>query len=136
MNARHKGKNRYVAMSKDGGETWGSFKPDPTLAGRPCHSGLLRYSYQTSTTKSRLIFSNNFDLQHRANGTVRISYDNGETWGVTKTVVPGYFGYSQLTRLQNGNIGMIYEPFESPAQTWDIHFVSMPLDWLSDGTDK
>jgi sialidase-1 len=135
MNARAGGKNRLVAFSEDAGETWSPFAADPVLTGRPCHSGLLRYSYETGRTKSRLLFSNNFNMKRRATGTLRVSYDNGESWPVSKTVVPGLFGYSQLTRLVNGNIGMLYEPFESPKEKWHIDFVSVPLGWLTDGED-
>ena len=128
MNARPgRAKMRAVSTSKDGGVSWTAYKWDKTLAGRTCNIGLLRHSYK----KNRLIFCNNFNNSNiRKNGTMRISYDDGKTWAVKKQLVPGLFGYCQLTKLKNGDVGIIYEPFHSPREEWSLHFMKVPIKWL------
>lgn len=128
MNSRPaSAKMRAVSTSKDGGVTWSPYKWDKTLAGRTCNIGFLRQSYK----KNRLVFCNNFNNSNiRKNGTIRISYDDGQTWPVQKQLVPGLFGYCQLTRLKNGDIGIIYEPFHSPREEWSLHYMTLPLKWI------
>lgn len=133
LNARpNKAKMRCVSVSNDGGQNWRAYEYDPVLAGRTCNSGILRYSYENP---SRLIFCNNFNnSSRRVNGTIRISYDNGTTWKVSKQIVPGDFGYSQLCKLSDGSIGVIFEPFHAPNQIWSLNFIRIPLEWIEEGT--
>lgn len=135
MNGRSGRSGREIAISKDGGRTWGPYVSDKVLTGRPCNSGLFRFSYGGNGQKSRLLFSNNFSNSKRANGTLRISYDNGQSWAHSKTIVPGLFGYSQITAQKDGNIGVIYEPFQSPSEPWHIDYVPVSLEWLTNGAD-
>ncbi|QQL44735.1 sialidase family protein [Sulfuriroseicoccus oceanibius] len=120
---------RAVSVSRDGGQTWSPFVYDQALKGRNCNCGLLKYSY-ADEGKSRLFFSHNFHNKKRANGHLKLSYDNGKTWPVSKQVVPGWFGYSQLTKMKDGSIGMIFEPFQSPKEPWTLQFVRIPLEWI------
>ncbi len=64
--------------------------------------------------------------------TVRVSYDEGETWTKGKTIYPGGSAYSSLTVLETGDIGLI---FEKDNYTENV-FVSFSLPWLTDGEDK
>ena len=64
--------------------------------------------------------------------TVRISYDEGETWTEGKTIYSGSAAYSTLTILENGDIGLL---FEKDYYTENL-FVSFSLDWLTDGEDR
>ena len=122
---------RTVSVSQNGGLSWTPFVFDEALVGRPCHSGLFRYSY-SDESKSRLIFTHNFDTVGvgRRNGTIRISYDEGKTWAISKQIVKDDFGYSNITKLKNGDIGVIYEPFGKVDQEWSILFMRFPLEWL------
>ena len=58
--------------------------------------------------------------------TVRASYDEGRTWPVSKLIDAGPSAYSCLTRLPNGNIGLLYER----GNYQDLVFKSFSLDWL------
>jgi sialidase-1 len=63
--------------------------------------------------------------------TVRVSYDEGKTWTKGKTIYQGSSAYSDLTILENGDIGLFFEQdsyIKNP-------FVSFSLEWLTDGED-
>ena len=59
-----------------------------------------------------------------------MSHDDGQTWPVNKKVIPGLFGYSQLVAVDDQTLGMIYEPFGAVKETWDIYFLSIPVQWF------
>ena len=109
-------KTRKTAISKDGGLTWGNIFADKTLIEPICQASLLRYSYADQDT-SRLIFSNPANMDKRENMTLRISYDEGDSWARSKVLFSGPSAYSDLTKLPNGNIGCLYEAgYENPYQ--------------------
>nr|HMQ42915.1 sialidase family protein [Mariniflexile sp.] len=64
--------------------------------------------------------------------TVRISYDEGKTWSEGKTIYEGPSAYSDLTVLENGDIGLFFEQDEYTKNP----FVSFSLKWLTDGKDE
>lgn len=139
INSRARDRGRHVAYSRDGGQSWSEYKADEILKGRWCHSGLMRYSVSSDKelgSKNRIFFVNNFHMTKRANGTLRLSYDDGKTWKYSKTIVPGLFGYAQLVKLEPGYIGCIYEPFFTVREPWEICFIRIPVAWLTDGEDK
>jgi sialidase-1 len=81
--------------------------------------------------RSRLLFSHP-DSTKRENGTLRLSYDDGETWPVKKVLHPGSFGYSVLTALPDGTIGCLFEADNADR----LVFARITLDWLTDGRDR
>ena len=64
--------------------------------------------------KSKILFLNPASAKQgkRHNLTIRASYDEGKTWPWIKTVFPGPSAYSSLTRLENGNVGLLFEAGE------------------------
>ena len=56
-----------------------------------------------------------------------MSPDDGKTWPTKRSIIPGFFGYSQLVKIDAENLGVIYEPFESPRQKWSIYFLPISL---------
>lgn len=84
--------------------------------------------------KNRLLFSNPASTK-RENMTVRLSYDEGKTWPVSKTIYPGLAGYSSLALLPDGSIGMFYE-HGAQHDTDQLTFVRFTMEWLTDGKDK
>jgi sialidase-1 len=126
------GKKRWVHISSDQGQSWES-KPEPELKDPGCNASIIRY---TSTSdgfdKSRLLFCNANMKKGRTNLTVRISYDEGQSWSEGKCIYPGSSAYSTMTVLANGDIGVVFEKdyyTENP-------FVSFSLEWLTDGADQ
>ena len=133
VNARTNGKKmRYVHISSDEGKTWET-RPEPKLIDPGCNGSIIRYtSIKDGYKKNRLLFSNAKMEKGRKNMTVRVSYDEGITWTEGKTIYPGESAYSDMTILENGDIGLFFEKDghkENP-------FVSFSLAWLTDGNDK
>ena len=133
INSRANGKGmRYVHVSKDEGKTWKS-RPEPELIDPGCNGSIIRYtSTKDGYKKNRLLFSNAKMVKGRENMTVRISYDEGQTWSEGKTIYPGGSAYSSLTVLKNGDIGLFFEKDghrENP-------FLSFSLKWLTNGKDE
>lgn len=133
INARVNGKGmRYVHLSKDEGKTWKTTSA-PELIDPGCNASIIRYTaIEDGYKKNRLLFSNAKMKKGRKNMTVRISYDEGETWSEGKTIYEGGSAYSSLTILKNGDIGLF---FEQDGYTKNP-FVSFSLKWLTDGKDK
>jgi sialidase-1 len=67
--------------------------------------------------------------------TIRLSYDEGRSWPVSKLLHPGPSAYSCLTILPDGNIACLYEAGQkSPYEK--IIFSSFTLDWLTGRSEK
>ena len=126
------GKKRWVHISSDQGQSWDS-RPEPALIDPGCNGSIIRYtSVKSGSDKNRLLFSNAKQKKGRTHLTVRISYDEGESWSEGKCIYPGGSAYSSLTILDNGDIGLVFEKdyyTENP-------FVSFSLEWLTDGADQ
>jgi len=126
------GKKRWVHISADQGQSWES-RPEPELNDPACNASIIRYtSTRDGFDKSRLLFCNANMKKGRKNLTVRISYDEGQSWSEGKCIYPGSSAYSTMTVLANGDIGVVFEKdyyTENP-------FVSFSLEWLTDGVDK
>ncbi len=133
VNARANGKGmRYVHISSDEGKTWKT-KADTQLIDPGCNGSIIRYtSIKDGYKKNRLLFSNAKRKKGRENMTVRVSYDEGETWSKGKTIYTGSSAYSSLTILKNGKIGLFFEQDDYKKNP----FVSFSLKWLTDGADK
>jgi sialidase-1 len=129
----YRGKHRRaISTSSDGGRTWSPIRDDPTLIEPRCQASFIRYTLAAERGKNRLLFSNPASETSRVNGTVRLSYDEGQTWPVARTLVPGSFAYSCLTVLDDMTLGCLYE-----TDTYGrIRFARFTLDWLTDGRDR
>lgn len=128
-NLRHR-----VAVSTDGGETWGSVRRAEELITPRCHGAVER------SDGSRLLFSHPSaglrEEQHpygRFNLSVRISDDDGKTWSGGRTIWPHPSSYSDLAVLDDGTVGLVYERGEKGStHYWDeLHFVRFNLDWAT-----
>ena len=120
---------RYVHTSDDKGQTWNS-RPEPQLVDPSCNASIIRYSsISQGDDRNVLLFSNANSAESRENLTVRISYDEGQTWSAGKTIYAGGAAYSSMTVLANGDIGLF---FEKDDYTENV-FVSFSLSWLENG---
>jgi sialidase-1 len=67
----------------------------------------------------------------RVKMTIRMSYDEGESWPVAKLLNDGPSAYSSLAVLPDQSIGCLYERGkESPYEK--ITFARFSLEWLTD----
>ena len=63
-----------------------------------------------------------------------LSYDEGRTWPVRKSIWPDDSSYSALTRLVDGSIGILWEAADGDNGQ-KICFTRLTIDWLTDGAD-
>ena len=119
---------RIISRSSDGGETWSEPTFDKTLIEPTCQGSLFRYSWpgDSNSDRSRILFANPAS-RSRGRMTVRMSYDEGRTWPVSRLVDPGSAAYSCLARLSDGRIGLLYESGGYKRVT----FAAFGLEWLS-----
>ena len=129
----YRGKHcRAIATSADGGATWSAIRDEPALIEPVCQGSFLRYTLAEQHGKNRLLFCNPAHEKSRINGAVRLSYDEGKTWPVAKTLVPGSFAYCCLTVLKDMTMGCLYEADDYGK----IRFARFTLEWLTDGADR
>jgi len=137
LNMRSKrGKHcRMVAVSRDDGKTWTDAKDDPTLIEPVCQGSFIRYTARRGGDgKDRLLFANPASKK-RENMTVRLSYDEGRTWPVSKVVHAGPAAYSCLAVLPDRSIGLLYE--RGKRHRYEaITLARFNLEWLTDGKDR
>lgn len=125
---------RAVARSGDGGETWEPVGWDRTLNECPCQASIIRHSHPARDGRSLIVFANPDNVGEcygveRTRMTVRLSYDEAETWPLKRLVHAGPASYSGLVRLENGDVGLVFEGGETHRREW-IRFCRLPLDWL------
>jgi sialidase-1 len=123
---------RAIVTGKDGATAWSQPRFQPDLHDPLCFASLVRL-------KKRLLFSNPDNLtradgrdiasKDRKNLTVRISYDEGASWSVKKTLEPGPSAYSDLAVLRDGTILCFYEAARQ------LLLARLNLEWLTDGRD-
>jgi len=119
---------RIVVRSNDAGQNWGKPAFDKTLIEPQCQASLFRYSWKGPSESSRLLFCNPA-ARSRSNLTLRLSLDEGLTWAKQRLLYQGSSAYCSLTRLANGNIGVVYER----DNYGKITFQQIPLAWLEAG---
>lgn len=125
---------RKVAYSEDGGESWGPVNDHPELPSPNCQNGLTRYSFADDATlgsRGRILFSS--PTQGRTNGVIKMSYDDGKTWPVAKSVGAGNYSYSVLCPVKPGVAGVLFEVNGHPIR--HIRFAPFSISWLTDGED-
>ncbi|MBM4002574.1 MAG: exo-alpha-sialidase [Planctomycetes bacterium] len=134
LNMRQGGRRRYVAQSKDQGETWFREQNEELLPDPGCQASILRFPQRASDGRDLLLFSNPphpGPFEARTNLTVRLSDDDGQSWKASREVDAGPGAYSSLTVLADGStIGLLYEtgathPYEK------IAFARFNLEWLT-----
>jgi sialidase-1 len=152
LNARSESKQnrRLVTISKDGARGWSPPRFDDALLEPICMASLVRYSTARSGGRNRILFSNPYNLERRdgksvpgmprdrRNVSVQLSYDEGKTWVVRKTIEPGWSGYSDLAVAHDGTVLLLYERGGADADRFrsdTLTLARFPLAWLTDGKD-
>ncbi|ODU59076.1 MAG: hypothetical protein ABT12_01490 [Paludibacter sp. SCN 51-9] len=133
MSSRTSG-NRYWAVSADGGRTWGTRNSWADLWGNACNGDMIRYTSTVDGFDKNRILHTLPNASNRSNLSVFMSYDEGATWAVKKTVCAGTSAYASLTVLPDGTIGVYSEEDESVP--YKMYFLNFSLDWLTSGADR
>lgn len=107
-------RQRILAYSSDGGDTWDSEEFEEELPDPVCQGSII--SLTDSRGRFILVHSNNADTLNRNNLSIKFSYDEGKTWPKTMLIDgvedPGksaYTAYSDLVVPKQDMIGIIYE---------------------------
>ncbi len=132
---------RYYSISRDGGQTWTEPARDPGLVDVRCQASILRYPFKVPPGQEGqgrrehrghpILFANPASgYGDRVNMTVRLSWDDGRTWPVARTVHPGPSAYCCLAALRDGRIALLYEGGE--GHRYDrISCAVFDLEWLA-----
>jgi sialidase-1 len=123
-------RSRGISTSTDQGSTWSPIYYDPILVDPICEASIIRYKPSDHATGNRmLLFANPADSERRENMTVRISYDDGQTWPAAKTVYQGHSAYSSLAILPDGTASLLFEGGEYTAYD-KIMVATFNLEWF------
>jgi sialidase-1 len=143
---------RLVTISPNGADGWSVPRFDEALLEPICMAGLVRYSLAKDGGKNRILFSNPDNLaradgkeapgknRDRKNVSVKLSYDEGQTWPVNKVLEPGASMYSDLAVTPAGTILCFYgstgnnQGLSFYAGGW-LTLARFNLEWLTDGKD-
>ena len=144
---------RIVVISNDGASGWTQPKFDDALLEPICMASIVRYSRQPQHDKNRILFANPHNLERadgkeklggsrdRQNLSLKLSYDEGQTWPVNKPLEPGYSAYSDLAVLPDGTVLCYYErgrrgrDGKKPTSYAGLTIARFNLEWLTDGKD-
>jgi sialidase-1 len=125
---------RMIARSRDGGRTLSLAAADRALIEPPAQASLLRFTTAQVQDRNRLLFANPASAA-RERMTVRLSYDEGEIWPISRVVHQGPAAYSSLVVLPDRTIGVLFERGErSPYER--ITLARFTLEWLTNGSDR
>jgi sialidase-1 len=151
LNVRNESKahRRLVTTSSEGATGWSAPRFDDALLEPICMGGIVRYSLGDGGGKNRILFSNPHNLERadgkvepgrnrdRKNVSIKLSYDEGQTWPVNKTVEPGWSAYSDLAVTKAGTILCFYGRGEKPGFAGDrLTIARCDLEWLTDGKEQ
>jgi sialidase-1 len=109
---------RAVFVTDDLGRTWCPHETNRnTLIEPNCNASLLAVDFgQSGEKKHLLLFANPHSQQGRTHQTIQVSFDDGRTWPAAHHHLLDEgrgAGYSSLTRIDEGHVGIVYEGSQS-----------------------
>jgi sialidase-1 len=133
---------RVISRSRDGIGDWSIPQLDPQLLEPTCQGTLFRYSWPDDGA-SRILFCNPDNIagedakgssifRTRKNLTVKLSFDECQSWAFSSVIEPGYAGYSALATGPDGAILCLFERGEGASGDSDDHLTlaRFDLEWL------
>jgi len=153
LNTRSESKEhrRLITTSPDGVTGWSKPTFHDELLEPICEGSMTRLSLSPPSDRNRLLFANPNSLDPapgqkaipgkgrvRKDLSIKLSYDEGRTWPVTKRLEDGLSGYSDLAVGPDGTIFCLYECSSTDGngyRTGRITFARFNLPWLTEGRD-
>jgi sialidase-1 len=140
---------RALSFSDDGATGWTRPVFDDELNEPVCMASLIRLTKMPESDKNRILFVNPDSHEPRdpnnpdgnlvrQNVSVRLSYDEGETWPIKKVIEPGSSGYSDMTVGPDGMIHVLYESHSLGDGYYikNLTLASFDVSWVTDGADS
>lgn len=123
-----------------------AFAPDNTLLDPKCEGSIVRYT----GSPDRIMFLNPASTERRCKMRVRISYDGGLTWPISRkihdwltddqTCDQGKGGYSSMVKTADYHIGALIEINEDVSNNTTSHrsieFHKFNLPWMLNGSTE
>lgn len=150
LNVRNESKahRRLVTTSPDGATNWSKPRFDQALLEPICMGSIIRLSAQPASDRNRILFANPDNLaradgketegknRDRRNLSAKLSYDEGRSWSVNKSIEPGWSAYSDLAVTRSGTILCFYGRGSKSSFAGDrLTLARFNLEWLTDGKD-
>ncbi|MCY3758797.1 MAG: sialidase family protein [Acidobacteria bacterium] len=108
MDARQdEGPTRSIFLSSDGGQTWSPPRTGQVVP--PIASGIERYSLVSAGSDRNRILWSGPKGPGRQTMVLRVSYDEGKTFGNERVISEDKAAYSDMTLLSDRSIGVIWE---------------------------
>lgn len=138
-------KRRWISTGTiEGG--FGAWYADNTLLDPKCEGSILRYTGEPS----RIMFLNPASTERRCKMRIRISYDEGVTWPISRrthdwltddeTCDQGKGGYSSMCKTADYNVGALIEINEDVSNSATSHksieFHKFNLPWILNGATE
>jgi len=138
-------KRRWVSRGTITG-SFSSFAPDEVLLDPACEGSIVRYT----GSPDRIMVLNSASTETRCKMRVRISYDGGVTWPLSRKIydwltddeafAQGKGGYSSMVKTADYTIGALIEVNEntgdSPNSHRSIEFHKFNLPWMTSGATE
>lgn len=151
LNVRNESKahRRLATVSKDGATGWSKPRFDDALKEPICMGSIVRLSSVPGSDRNRILFSNPDNLSRadgkeeagknrdRKNLSIKLSYDEGQTWAVNKALEPSWSAYSDIGVTKVGTIVCFYGRGAKSSFAGDrLTLARFNLEWLTDGKDR
>lgn len=150
INARSESavQRRVVIYSDDGISNWSKPKFDSALFDPICFGSIARLTEGKDDSKNRILFVNPDsedrgllwgEKRRRENLTVRLSYDEGKSWAVSKVLDSETSSYADIAIGPDKYIYILYEDGGVGENAFDVNYLTLAkfnLEWLTDGKDK
>ena len=126
-------RSRRISFSRDGGMTWSDIRPEPDLEEPICQSSMLMFKREDHP--GILLFLNPASSESRVNMTLKMSFNQGDSWKPSLLLHPGPSAYSDMVQLNSREVLLLMEtgsgsPYEGISVSSPINIIS-----LSEKTD-